>query len=537
MADDRTVHDVTYDLLRTLGLTTVFGNPGSTEQTFLRDFPADFTYILALQEASVLAMADGFAQATGRPTLVNVHTAAGLGNAMGSLVAAYKSNTPLIVTAGQQTREMVLLEPYLSNRDETLLPVPWVKWSYQPTRAEDVPAAFMRAYAIATQPPMGPVFLSIPLDDWDKPALGPAVVRTVSHRTAPDGGRLQEFADRINRAERPVLVFGPEVDRAGAWDAAVAFAQKLRVPVYNGPLPDRVSFPEDHPLYRGQLPLTIAAVNEALTGYDLVVVIGAQVFRYYPYVPGEYLPEGTELLHVTADPSIVGAAPVGDSLLGDPLLVLEQLIDLVEAPAGREAPAPVRPARALPDQENSPLTPAEVYSTLSMLRPEDSALVNESTSTMAEQLEWLPTVRTGSFYATGSGGIGWGVPAAVGVAVGDRERGVRRTVIATIGDGSFQYSVQSIWTAVQHRLPIVFVVMRNEEYSILKSFALLEKTPNVPGLDLPGLDIVSVATGFGCRAVHADTTAQIIEQVNAAMAADGPTVVVVRTQPQLAHLG
>jgi benzoylformate decarboxylase len=225
MADERTVHDVTYDLLRTLGLTTMFGNPGSTEQTFLRDFPDDFTYVLALQEASVLAMADGFAQATGKPALVNVHTAAGLGNAMGSLVAAYKSNTPLIVTAGQQTREMVLLEPYLANREETILPQPWVKWAYQPARAEDVPAAFMRAYAIATQPPAGPVFLSIPLDDWEKPALGTAVVRTVSRRTAPDAERLRDFAGRIDRAERPLLVYGPEVDRAGAWDAGVALAE------------------------------------------------------------------------------------------------------------------------------------------------------------------------------------------------------------------------------------------------------------------------------------------------------------------------
>jgi benzoylformate decarboxylase len=537
MADERTVHDVTYDLLRTLGLTTMFGNPGSTEQTFLRDFPDDFTYVLALQEASVLAMADGFAQATGKPALVNVHTAAGLGNAMGSLVAAYKSNTPLIVTAGQQTREMVLLEPYLANREETILPQPWVKWAYQPARAEDVPAAFMRAYAIATQPPAGPVFLSIPLDDWEKPALGTAVVRTVSRRTAPDAERLRDFAGRIDRAERPLLVYGPEVDRAGAWDAGVALAEKLRVPVYNGPLPDRVSFPEDHPLYQGQLPLTIAGVHEALTGHDLVVVIGAQVFRYYPFVPGEYLPEGTRLLHVTADPAIAGAAPVGESLLGDPRLVLEQLLDLVDEPAGREAPAPVRLPRELPDRENSPLTPPEVYSTLSMVRPEGSVLVNESTSTMAEQLTWLPTVRTGSFYATGSGGIGWGVPAAVGVALGDRERGVRRTVLATIGDGSFQYSVQAIWTAAQHQLPIVFVVMRNEEYSILKAFAELEKTPNVPGLDLPGLDIAAVATGFGCRAVHADTTAQLIEQVNAAIGFDGPTVIVVRTQPRMAHLG
>ena len=195
MTDAKTVHDVTYDLLRTLGLTTVFGNPGSTEQTFLQNFPDDFTYVLGLQEASVLAMADGFAQSTGKPALVNLHTAAGTGNAMGSLVAAYRANTPLIVTAGQQTREMSLCDPYLNNPDPTVMPQPWVKWAYEPARAEDVPAAFMRAYAVATQPPAGPVFLSIPLDDWNKPALGPAVVRTVSQRVQPDAERLREFAD------------------------------------------------------------------------------------------------------------------------------------------------------------------------------------------------------------------------------------------------------------------------------------------------------------------------------------------------------
>src|SRR6476659_1619498 len=229
MADKRTVYDVTYDLLRSLGLTTVFGNPGSTEETFLKNFPDDFTYVLGLQEASVMAMADGFAQSTGKPALVNVHTAAGTGNAMGSLIAAYRGNTPLIVTAGQQTREMVLCEPYLSNPEETVLPQPWVKWAYQPARAQDVPAAFMRAYAIAVQPP-----------------AGPAVVRTVSHRVSPDTQRLGGFAERINRAQRPVLVYGPEIDRSGAWDAGVAFAEKLGAPVYNAPLPDRASFPEDH---------------------------------------------------------------------------------------------------------------------------------------------------------------------------------------------------------------------------------------------------------------------------------------------------
>lgn len=537
MAHGATIHQVTYDLLRQLGLTTVFGNPGSTEQTFLKNFPSDFRYVLGLQEASVLAMADGFAQSTGKPTLVNLHTSAGTGNAMGSLMSAYRGNTPLIVTAGQQTREMVLCDPYLTNPNETLLPLPWVKWAYEPKRAEDVPAAFMRAYTVALQPPAGPVYLSIPLDDWDKPALGPAVVRTVSHRVAPDAERLKEFADRINRAQRPLLVFGPEVDRAGGWDAGVAFAEKLGAPVHNGPLPDRVSFPENHPQYRGMLPLTIAGVADALRGHDLVVVIGAQVFRYYPYVAGDYLPDGSELLHITADPALAGAAPVGDSLIGDTRLALEQLVGLIDGGGRTAAAAAPAPEINIVDADSSPLTPDAAWSTLATVKPADSPVVMESTSTMAQQLHWLPTTRPGSFFATASGGIGWGVPGAVGIALGDRARGVQRTVIATIGDGSFQYSIQAIYTAAQHKLPIVFVVMRNEEYGVLKAFALLEETPNVPGLELPGLDIGALATGYGCRTVDVDTTEKLAAEFTAALTVDGPTVIVVHTKPQLAHLG
>jgi benzoylformate decarboxylase len=537
MTGQGTVRDVTYDLLRSLGLTTVFGNPGSTEETFLKDFPDDFSYILGLQEASVMAMADGFAQSTGKPALVNVHTAAGTGNAMGSLIAAYRGNTPLIVTAGQQTREMVLCEPYLTNPEETVLPRPWVKWAYQPARAEDVPAAFMRAYAVAVQPPAGPVFLSIPLDDWEKPALGPAVVRTVSQRVSPDTERLRGFADRINRAQRPMVVYGPEVDRSGAWNAGVAFAEKLGAPVYGSPLPDRVSFPENHRLYQGPLPMTIAGVEKILRGHDLAIVIGAQVFRYYPYVAGEYLPEGTDLLQITNDPALAGAAPVGDSVLGDSLLALEQLVGMVDDHSDRNVPAaPVRTG-AVDLSASPPLAPDAVWSTLASVKPADSPLVTESTSTMAQQLRWIPTTRPASFFATASGGIGWGLPAAVGLALGDRARGVKRTVVATIGDGSCQYSVQALYTAAQHRLPVVFVVMRNEEYSILKSFAVLEETPGVPGLDLPGLDIASLATGFGCRTVNVDSCEKLAHEFTNALDADGPTVIVVPTKPQPAHLG
>jgi benzoylformate decarboxylase len=536
MADNMTVHEATYDLLRSLGLTTIFGNPGSTEETFLQDFPADFDYVLALQEASALAMADSFAQTTGKPALVNLHTAAGTGNAMGSLVAAYRARTPMIVFAGQQTREMSLIDPYLNNKDATMMPRPWVKWSYEPARAEDVPAAFMQAYAVAMQEPKGPVFLSIPLDDWQKPALGPAVIRTVSERTAPDAQRLAEFADRINRAERPLLVLGPEVDRAGGWDAGVAFADKLGAPVFGSGLPDRISFPQDHPLYVAPLPMTIDEVNKAIDGHDLVIVIGAQVFRYYPYVAGDYLPEGTDLLHITADTEMSAVAPVGDSLISDVRIALEQLVDLVDHHDGL-APAPRGPRPEVETASTVPMTANAVYSTLSTVAPADRVVVMESTSTMLQQQVWLPTTRPESFFATGSGGIGWGVPGAVGVALGDRERGIERTILATIGDGSFQYSIQAIWTAAQQKLPIVFVVLRNGEYAILKSFAELEETPEVPGLQLPGLDIASLAKGYGCHTAEPTSTDELADAFETALTVDGPTVIVVPTIPELPHLG
>ncbi|NLA29207.1 MAG: benzoylformate decarboxylase, partial [Propionibacterium sp.] len=249
-----TIREATFQLLRELGITTVFGNPGSTEETFLKDFPADFRYVLALQEASAVGIADGFAQVTRRPALVNVHTNAGLSNAMSNIMTAYLNRTPLIVTAGQQTRTMQLLEPWLMNVQPEVLPQPWVKWAYQPVRAEDVPAAFMRAYAVAAQPPAGPVFLSIPLDDWDQETDKIAVVRTVSTRCAPDPTRIADFARRLSEAKNPVLIYGASIARADGWGSAIALAERLGAPVWAAPSSERPPFPETHPLYAGGLP-------------------------------------------------------------------------------------------------------------------------------------------------------------------------------------------------------------------------------------------------------------------------------------------
>ncbi|MBP7991508.1 MAG: hypothetical protein KAY91_02490, partial [Rhodocyclaceae bacterium] len=240
-----TVKEVTFNLLRKLGITNIVGNPGSTEETFLKNFPEDFDYVMALQEASVVGIADGLSQGLRKPVIVNVHTGAGLGNAMGNLLTAYLNKTPLIITAGQQTREMLLMEPFLTNIDATQLPKPWVKWAYQPARAEDVPGAFLRAYATAIQEPAGPVFLSLPLDDWDKEMSFETPVRSVSTRKGPDPDCLKTFANKLNAARNPVLIYGGDIARAGAnaWANGVAFAERLNAAVWDAPFCERTPFP------------------------------------------------------------------------------------------------------------------------------------------------------------------------------------------------------------------------------------------------------------------------------------------------------
>jgi len=539
-----TVRDATYDLLRACGLTTIFGNVGSTEETFLKDFPSDFRYVLGLQEASVVAMADGFAQATRRPALVNLHTGAGLGNGMGSLLTAFQNKTPLIVTAGQQTREMLLLEPWLTNVESTMLPRPWVKWAYEPVRAQDVPGAFMRAIATAMQPPAGPVFLSLPLDDWEKPSEGPAVVRSIGTRVAPDPARLTEFADAIRGASSPVLIYGAAVARADGWSEAVALAETLGAPVWAAPSSERAPFPEDHPLYCGGLPFATGPLSELLEGHDLALVVGAPVFRYYPYVPGPYLPAGLRLLHISDDAGETARAPVGDSLLGDAVLSIAALTERLAGHASPNGKPHKRvahrmashPGPVVDGSTDGRLSAAQVFSALNEVRPPHAVLVEESPSNLSDLHKAWPITEPDTFYTFASGGLGWDLPASVGIALAERDSGRDRPVIVIIGDGSFQYSLQSIWSAARLRLPILIVILRNEEYAILKSFAVLEQTPGVPGLDIPGLDFVSIAKGYGCHAARIEDLDEIKQAATTAWGKDAPTVLEIPISPQVPPL-
>lgn len=531
-----TVKEVTFNLLRQLGVTTVVGNPGSTEETFLKNFPGDFDYIMALQEASVVGIADGLSQGLRKPVIVNVHTGAGLGNAMGSILTAYLNKTPLIITAGQQTREMLLMEPFLTNIDATQLPKPWVKWAYQPARAEDVPGAFLRAYATAIQEPAGPVFLSLPLDDWDKEMSFDVPVRNVSTRKGPDPDSVKRFADKLNAARNPVLVYGGDIARIGqaAWDKGIAFAEKYQAPVWEAPFCERTPFPETHSLYAGELPAAIGPLSDKLNGHDLILVIGAPVFRYYPYVPGKYLPNGSALLHVTDDPDEAAKAIVGDSLISDAGLFLEAILPNINARSSQSR----QPLRAVPKKADGalPLTPLAVFATLRAHSPEKLVVSNESPSNTADFQDQFRFDQPDCFYTFASGGLGWNMPASVGLALAEKKSGRNRPVLCVMGDGSYQYSLQSVYTAVQQQAHVIYVVLQNEEYGILKEFAVLEETPNVPGLDLPGLDIVSLAKGYGANAIHAVNTDELAKAYKKALSFKGTSVIVVPITKKLGNL-
>lgn len=523
-----TVREATLDLLRDLGMTTVFGNPGSTELGFLDRWPDDFRYVLGLQEASVLGMADGYARATGRCAFVNLHSAAGVGHALGNLFTAYRNGAPLVVTAGQQARSLLSNLPFLGASDAAQFPKPYVKSSAEPARAEDVPAAIARAHRIATTHPRGPTFVSIPSDDWSVPCQ-PVLARAWFAETAPDPAALAEIARLIAAAGRPVLVAGPEVDAEGAGPALVALAERLGAPVHASPFSSRLSFPEDHPLFAGHLPAAPRAVSDALAGHDLVLVIGAPVFTFH--VPGDcaLFRSGIPVVQMTTDADAASSAPAGTAVLGSLRLGLPALAALVPR-ASRPAPPPRRPPP--PPAAAAPLTAPYALHRLHAAMPGDAVLVEEAPSHRPAMHAQMPIRRWGGFFTMASGGLGYALPAAVGVALADPGR----RVACLIGDGSFMYSPQALWTAVRARLPVAVIVLNNAGYGAMRSFSRVLQVRDVPGIELPGIDFVAIARGMGCPGRAAATPGALDDALAEAMAADGPMLVEVALDDAVASL-
>jgi benzoylformate decarboxylase len=419
------------------------------------------------------------------------------------------------------------MQANLTNRDATRVPHPYVKWSYEPPRAADVPAAIGRAIHTAALAPKGPAFVSIPMDDWTEEAAEDgsrqAIARSIDGRSAPAPDAIAALAARIANATNPVLVAGPDIDASGGWENAVSFAESQRLPVWSIPATGggRLGFPEGHPQFQGVLPPAIAPISETLAAHDLILVVGASVFAYYPYLPGDLLPEGAELVQITSDPEEAARAPMGEAIVADPALTLGALNAAID-PSSREAP-PEREGPMDPPEleEGSAISGTEAMAALGAAFPDDGIIVLESPSSTMALRNQLRISRPGSYYFGAGGGLGFGLSAAVGVQLAQPDR----PVVCVIGEGSVQYAVTAFWSAVAYDAPVTFLVLRNDEYAILKWFSAIEGVEGAPGLDLPKLDTASIASAYGVGTVKVRTADELREALAGAVAAKRPELV------------
>jgi benzoylformate decarboxylase len=538
---------VLMDILKSAGVRYLFGNPGTTELPFLDALPdSGLEYVLGLQEATAVAAADGYAQATGQVGVVNVHVAPGLANSLSILHNAARAKTPLLVTAGQQDTRFLMDEPILAG-DLARMAEPFTKWSYEIRRPEEAPVAMRRALKVALTPPTGPVFLSLPMD-----LMGPAVEDAgaaptpIATRTRPDPAALARAAELLAGARAPIVVAGDGVARSGAVAELTVLAETLGARVHGEPVYRRANFPGDHALWRGGLFPTPAGVRKALEECDALLIVGANVFTWFLHTEGAPFPRGLRVVQIDDDPWEIGRSyPVTLGIAADPKTTLTELGAALRARMGdaervaagarvdrigkarTELMARVR-AAAEAEAERMPIGQAHLMHTLASLLPADAVVVDESATSLPFVLRYLPFATPGSFYGGKTGTLGWGMGAAIGVQLGSPGR----KVVATIGDGSVMYALQALWTAAHYQLPITYVVPNNTSYAILKSGMLSldlasAKRGIYPGMDLvePEIDYPGLARSLGVRAERVEKPAELRGALAACLDHPGPTLV------------
>ena len=534
--------DVLLEVLRTEGVTHLFGNPGSTELPLIDALADahDLHYVLGLQEATVVGMADGYAQATGRPAFVNLHTSAGLGNAIGNLTNARANRAPLVVTAGQQDYRHIATDPLLSGPLVDLAGGA-VKWAHELRTADELGTIMRRAFHDAAAAPAGPVFAALPMDLLDADAGGEAPPASPLRTRATAEG-LAELAELLcgPAVGRVALVAGDAVAASGAVAALVALAEALGAPVHGAPLHGRGVFPPAHPLWRGMLNPSATAIHAALEAYDRVLLVGEQAFMVYPYTPGPAVPPAVELLHLSPDAAQLGRAwPVRLGLAGDPRTCLEALLPLVEAQADtaaagdalaaavtrRRGEIDALEATAAGRYGPAPMDPMAAAHALVRALPPDSLVVDEAITTGVYVRGFHHWTEPGRYFFCTGGGLGWGMPAACGVSLAHG----RAPVLCAVGDGSAMYSPQALWTAAHEQLPVVFAVVNNRQYKILKGYlarmdGTAVRTGRFVGMDLdePAVDYAALATSMGVSATRVDHADDIGDALRGALAAGRP---------------
>ena len=532
-------------LLKDEGITHIFGNPGTTELPImdaLKDHP-DLTYVMAMQESVVVAIADGFSRASGRLVACNVHVAPGLGNAMGSLYNAKFTGTPIILTAGQQEQGHGLMEPMLYD-PLVRIAEPLVKWAVEVTRLEDLPRIVRRAAKIATTPPTGPVFLSLPgdiLNRRDAIELGRST--RVNTRVRPADDALQALARRILHAERPVIVAGDEIVKSDALEIAARFAMTLGCPAYQQSVPYGAQFLSECPCFMGALSRSQKQVRDLLSEHDLMIALGTDPLRMSVHSEIEPLPAGMPIVQVgLVDWDLGKNFPVEVALKADVKETLQALVPALEAAGGvalarraRDGIAKLSSSnwsvrrRQLVEQisartDGDPIDPDWLSLQVVDAMPASAILVDEGLTSSRH----MPALRAHrdryGYHALASGGIGWGLPASVGVSLANPQR----SVVCYTGDGSAMYSIQALWTAAHHKLPLTVVVANNGGYRIIKQRLLaFHKNAHFVGMDFadPPVDFVCIARALGVEAVRVTAGKDVRPALKSAFGRTGPSLV------------
>lgn len=541
------------EVLAAAKITHLFGNPGTTELPLNAALAHDprFRYYFGIQEIPVVAMADGYTMASGRPSVVNVHVSCGLGNAMGMLYNAHCEGTPLVITAGQQDRRLRLGEPVLDG-DLVSVARPWTKWSYEVQRVDDIPTAVRRAVQIALTPPTGPVFLSLPLDlqmeTITAPDLSPPTL--IDRRVRPSAEALRSAAKILASARRPVILAGSRVTESGGCDELARLAEQLGAPVFaegttsHGRLPLR----SDHPLYRSVFGYWSHDIRAQLEPYDVVFAVGLNLFRLYIHGEPECpLPPHARVIHLDNAPHEIGKNyPIELGLWGDPRSGLAELTELLahdltdeqravaaqrvqQLTAERQSAQAQLLATIATQQASRPLTPLTLMNAIAAALPENAAVVEEAITTHQNVLEKLGVIRDpAAHFAHRGWALGWGLGCALGVKLAWPDR----PVLGLLGDGSALYGIQGLWSAAHHQIPVTFVIANNRQYKILKVCGDVLNLPELhepacPGINIqqPNVDFVGLARSFGVEAERITEPDVLTARLRESLVGDRPRLI------------
>ena len=531
------------DILHSEGVEVIFGNPGTTELPLLDAFVVEdrLRYVLGLNEVVVMGMADGWAQATGRLAVCNLHAAPGLGNAMGMLYNAAKAGAPVLVTAGQQDMSIRLTEPLLWD-DLATMARPLCKWSFEVTSIEELPRAVRRAAKVALTAPTGPVFLSIPGDVLTAIApdnLDLGAPTRIGAGLRADAAEIAKAAALIRAAQTPVIFAGDCVATSGAFAEITAFAEAVGAPVYMEGMANRAAFPSDHPLCAGTVPRMTPALRATMQNHDLLISIGADLLTQSQATGVEALAPGTPVVHLDDEPWQIGKNFAATAALqGCPKATLPELTTLVSGcGTGRLAGVTARIAEAKSAllakadaaMDASPLDPMAVLKRLGEVMPDDAIIIEELLSSgMNVVRSLLPATRPDSWFGMRGGGIGVALPQAAAMKLANPDR----PVVALSGDGSLMYSAAALWTLAHYELPVVTIVFNNASYRILKQRTRAigdhsAREGRFVAMDLqePAIDFMALAAAHGVQGVRVDSIPALIEAFTAALASDAPTLI------------